>query len=522
MSTKVSSLEPQLRAEVAAHLERILADEPFVSSERSSRFLRYVVEQTLAGRAGEIKELVIAVELYARATGYDPKADSTVRVEASRLRVKLQRYYAEKGALDPIRITIPKGTYVPRFERAQPPVTSVEDATPKSERPHPVESSERDAARPAVGPWATLLLTAIAMTLAWQAWRTVAVDAARASESAASVSRQNVHPEALAAWQEGNELLRQDPHSGVSDRGMPRTLARAIERYELAVARSPAFARGWASLAEGYEYASAFVGRNAAEDAQRAEDAARRAIALDPNLPEGHAMLALVLFYLRWDFVGADAEYRRAIELDPRNAWAVVEYVDLLRETNRLDQAAAEIRKARTLQPALSILAVKEAEILLDRGRPDEAIAAASAAIDLKHDSQRAHIARGTALEAKGMVEQALTHYRRALEMNVQDRRALPALGYLLGRTGREDEARAVLRRLEDLNARIRNCAYQIAVVHAGLGEHDQALTWLERAFERRQMHVPFMVVDSRFQSLRRHSRFQAMVRRLGLKVSAS
>ena len=83
------------------------------------------------------------------------------------------------------------------------------------------------------------------------------------------------------------------------------------------------------------------------------------------------------------------------------------------------------------------------------------------------------------------------------------------------------DEARDILRRLEDLNERVRTCAYQIAVVHVGLGEHAQALDWLERAYQRRQMHVPFMVVDRRLEPLRESPRFQAIVRQLGLSIAA-
>ena len=90
---------------------------------------------------------------------------------------------------------------------------------------------------------------------------------------------------------------------------MPPTLARAIERYEFAIARSPNFAKGWASLAEAYDYASVYVGRDRDQDAKRAETAARRAIALDPKLAKGHAMLGLVLFCLRFDFKAAENSY---------------------------------------------------------------------------------------------------------------------------------------------------------------------------------------------------------------------
>jgi tetratricopeptide (TPR) repeat protein len=514
MSTTVSpALDADLQVAVSEQLKRILDDGQFLSSMRSSRFLQFVVERTLAGRAAEIKELVIAVELYERAETYDPKADSTVRVEASRVRAKLERYYTRSGAQDPIRITIPRGAYVPQFERVAADGPEVEAPVwSPGVPPQPRWSIRR--ARVIVGPWTAMLVLGAGLILTWPLWRAVVVHAAR---NVAAARATEVDPEALAAWREGNELLRQDPHSGLSARGMPRMLARALERYEAAVAKSPAFAKGWASLAEGYEYASAFVGRNRADDTRRAEAAARRAIALESELPEGHAMLAMVLFYLRWDFAGAEAAYRRAIALDPRAAWAIVEYVDLLRETDRLGQALREIRTARALQPATPVLAVKEAEVLLDLGRVDEARAVASDAITLQHDSRRAYVVMGMTREASGDYEDALAHYRRALEMNPQDRRALPAFGYVLGRLGRREEARVVLRTLEGLNERVRTCAYQIAVVHVGLGEDDLALSWLERAIDLRQMHAPFMVVEPRFRDLRARPRFRALVDRLGL-----
>jgi hypothetical protein len=120
MSHGFPAPDDRLKTDVVEQLDRMLADEQFSASRRSSRFLRYIVEQTLAGRASDIKELVIAAELYENPSDYDSKAHSTVRVEASRLRARLQRYYLQKGALDPIHISIPKGRYVPRFERTRP------------------------------------------------------------------------------------------------------------------------------------------------------------------------------------------------------------------------------------------------------------------------------------------------------------------------------------------------------------------------------------------------------------------
>lgn len=85
-----------------------------------SRLLRFLVERTLDGRADEIKEYVLGVEVFDRGGGYDPRLDSIVRVEVRRLRSKLDEYYLADGAADPVRIRIPRGSYVPEFAPHDP------------------------------------------------------------------------------------------------------------------------------------------------------------------------------------------------------------------------------------------------------------------------------------------------------------------------------------------------------------------------------------------------------------------
>ena len=103
--------------EILQHLESVLASEGFASAPKLQRFLRFIVEQALRGNEGQIKESVIGFEVYQKPDGYDPRLDSTVRVEASKMRHRLDQYYGSPaGAKSVIRITIPKGSYVPRFE----------------------------------------------------------------------------------------------------------------------------------------------------------------------------------------------------------------------------------------------------------------------------------------------------------------------------------------------------------------------------------------------------------------------
>lgn len=107
-------------SEVEAQLQRILASPTFVGSPRSAQFLRFCVFRGATGAAVDLKETTIAVEVFNRPPGYDPKSDPIVRVHARRVREKLDQYYQTAGHDDPIRIDLPKGGYVPRFSRTLP------------------------------------------------------------------------------------------------------------------------------------------------------------------------------------------------------------------------------------------------------------------------------------------------------------------------------------------------------------------------------------------------------------------
>lgn len=147
---------------VRAQLGKILSSPIFVNSPRMSRFLRFVVETTLDGNGEHIKEYVIAIEVFEKDDDYDPQTDSTVRTEATKLRARLARYYESDGRDDPVGITIPKGTYVPKFEQRSNGTAPTSSATSAT------------AARKATFPWlraSAIFLTvglAVAAGLIWR------------------------------------------------------------------------------------------------------------------------------------------------------------------------------------------------------------------------------------------------------------------------------------------------------------------------------------------------------------------
>lgn len=112
--------------EAGEALARLLNAPELRLSERNKRFLRYVVEETLAGRGDRIKSYSIALDVFGRPADFDGVKDSIVRTEATRLRSALAAFYRGAGANEPLRIWIPPGAYVPHFERVKPPMAGDE------------------------------------------------------------------------------------------------------------------------------------------------------------------------------------------------------------------------------------------------------------------------------------------------------------------------------------------------------------------------------------------------------------
>jgi hypothetical protein len=145
--------------DVRAELDRILASKGFASAGRLSKLLRYTVDKTLAGETDQLKEYAVGIEVFDRDDNYDPRLDSIVRVEAGRLRTKLDEYYNGDGAGSPIRISLPRGGYSAQFHRAAAPTA----VAPIEARPQPNQPPGSRAAMPL----GVVLLIAIAAMVFW-------------------------------------------------------------------------------------------------------------------------------------------------------------------------------------------------------------------------------------------------------------------------------------------------------------------------------------------------------------------
>ena len=131
---------------VQRQLDKILDSNEFAGTTRSKRFLSYLVEQSITGQSQTLKGYTIGVDVFDRAEGFDPTLDPIVRVQAGHLRKRMDRYYAEEGKDDEIRILIPKGSYAPIYEITQRPNktdSTVSELTSEHNQPMQVERDQK-------------------------------------------------------------------------------------------------------------------------------------------------------------------------------------------------------------------------------------------------------------------------------------------------------------------------------------------------------------------------------------------
>ena len=165
-TSRVIRAEPEREA-IREELERVLSAAAFARNHRQSRFLRFLVERHLEGKDSELKESVIAVEVFGRQADYDPKLDAIVRTEAVRLRARLERYYAAEGSEDRLIIELPKGGYRPVC-RERPATELAPAPVPAELQPEPIKQE-----RPSRWTWwlagALAVLTVAVAGASW--WR---------------------------------------------------------------------------------------------------------------------------------------------------------------------------------------------------------------------------------------------------------------------------------------------------------------------------------------------------------------
>ncbi len=324
--------------------------------------------------------------------------------------------------------------------------------------------------------------------------------------------RAPVGSEAYQAYLRGRYALQQ---------GGSGALAHAVEVLEASTRADATFAPAWAALAGARLRLYETHGGGAAESALllgAAEQAVRRALALDATFAEGHATLGSLLLN-RWDWAGADSALRRAVALNPSDADAHRHRGVLLALRGRFEDAVREVRRAEELDPMSFGPRTTVAYVLgLARRYPE---AEAQLRVLIAMDSTRAHqhFLLGWVLTHMGRYPEAERELQTAASLApASGSGAMPMLGYALARAGRRDEAMQ-LRGSVEAGLRVRAVSPYFAVAYfAAIGDHDRAFGLLSELGRRRESCLRDLAVDPTMDALRGDPRFHDALRAVALQ----
>ena len=296
----------------------------------------------------------------------------------------------------------------------------------------------------------------------------------------------------------------------------PATTQKAIEHYERATTLDPEYALAWSALAAAHSASPINSDVAPLEVRSRVRDAARRAVRANPDLAEAHYAVGYLNWILEWDWPAAETAFRRAIDLDPRYAWAHASLGHTLSQSGRHSEALAAMRRARELDPQNAMTYALSSQMAFQARDYQAALDHASQAIALDQEFWIGYIMRGQAYEQSGQPELALDALAVAARFSGANSKSVALSGYILARTGRRDKAREVLTTLERLSLERYVPPYALAVVHAGLGEHVAVFEWLNRAFDVHDVHLIYLPVDPKWDPYRLDPRFEALLVRCG------
>jgi serine/threonine protein kinase/Tfp pilus assembly protein PilF len=295
-------------------------------------------------------------------------------------------------------------------------------------------------------------------------------------------------------------------------------MRKGIEYFEQAIVHDPDYALAYAGIAFAYVHLGIDPGGGAVRPQvayARAREAVTKALALDGGLGEAHAVLALLKLVCDFDWVGAEAEFKAALELNPGSADTHDHYGWLCAALERYDEALALVTRARELDPLAHGSDV--ANVLMRAGRNEEARDEALRTTAFDPRSPRAHSTLGWAHLKLGDVDRGLAELEKAVALDPGSTLFLAQLGQGFGMVGKVMEAREVLRQLQELSRQRYVSPYHLAYVYTGLGELETALDRLEEALAERAGGVYGIKGSFLFTRLRPHPRFMALLKKMNL-----
>lgn len=291
---------------------------------------------------------------------------------------------------------------------------------------------------------------------------------------------------------------------------LTESIERAAALFQQAIDVDPAYAPAYVGLADCFPLLSLYGSLTPREAYPQAKAAAEKALEIDPLMSKAYNSLGVVKLFYEWDWRGAEAAFRRAIELNPHYADAHQRYGMLLTAEGRFDEAVAEFKLAREFDPLSLIIKTISGYPFYYSREFEPAKAAFREVIAADEKYSMAHFRLGLAHAQTGDYAEAVKEIGTAVELS-NDRDSIAALGYVAGLAGDRATAADALAELAEREKTGFVTSYNRALLAIGLKNYESALDWLERAFEERSYWLIYLKVDPALDALRESVRFKKL-----------
>jgi eukaryotic-like serine/threonine-protein kinase len=297
-------------------------------------------------------------------------------------------------------------------------------------------------------------------------------------------------------------------------------LEKSIHYQQQAIEKDPQFALAYVGLARSYSTLGNVWGfLPPHETFPKGKAALTKALQIDETLADAHTALADYYYSYEWNWLAAEQEFKRAIELNRNDASAHCGYGSYFQSMERFDEAIAERKLCRELDPLSPTATANVGYPYYFARQYDQAIGHYRKALELDPNYSWAYLWIGQAYLGKQMYNEAIDNISKAIALSEGNVRMKATLGYAYALAGKRGEAQQIVNELQAQSKQKYVSPYFIAVVYSGLGEKDQAFALLEKAYQERHPYLTLLKVEPVFDNLRSDPRYTELLRKVGLPL---
>jgi tetratricopeptide (TPR) repeat protein len=294
-------------------------------------------------------------------------------------------------------------------------------------------------------------------------------------------------------------------------------LRTALQHFKTAIQEDAGYAQAHTGLADAYAFIAFYVLEPPRAAFAQAREAVGHALRIEPNLPEAHTSLALILLGNNWNFVDAKREFKLALELDPNQPlpWIYLSWIAVMQG----DTATAVLcaRTAQEMEPVSPLINSGAAYTLFMSRRYDEAVVECDNALEVDGNFIVAIYVKSMCRAKQSRLAEAIDLIERAVSMSDRAPFYLGILGNYFGRTGEVEKAHAVLHELDEVSKRRYVTPHSQSYTYAGMNDLDRAFEWQARNFE--DGSAPFPYYSPLIENLHADPRHEAELQRMSRRT---